>query len=126
VRAARRAPFGYTPFSEIPPIYDWLASQRGAVVVELPFYPPPAWFRNGPYMLNSTRHWRPILNGYSGLRPGSYNDTYRAIQNFPDVKSLASAVRARQPRSVALAREERLAPCSPQRLQQYLANDFRR
>jgi hypothetical protein len=87
---ALRAPFGYTPFSEIPPIYDWLASQRGAVIVELPFYPPPAWFRNAPYMLNSTRHWRPILNGYSGLRPGSYNDTYRAIANFPDVKSLAA------------------------------------
>jgi hypothetical protein len=87
---ALRAPFGYTPFSEIPPIYDWLASQRGAVVVELPFHAPARWFLNGRYMLNSTRHWRPILNGYSGTRPGSYNDTYRAITNFPDVKSLAA------------------------------------
>lgn len=87
---ALRAPLGYTPFSEIPPIYDVLARERDAVVVELPFYPPPAWHLSAPYMLNSTRHWRPMLNGYSGFRPGSYNDTYDALARFPDVTSLTA------------------------------------
>ena len=87
---ALRAPLGYTPFSEIPPIYDLLARERDAVVVELPFYPPPAWHLSAAYMLNSTRHWRPMLNGYSGFRPGSYNDTYDALARFPDVTSLTA------------------------------------
>lgn len=87
---ALRAPLGYTPFSEISPIYDVLAQAREAVVVELPFYPPSQWHMSGQYMLNSTRHWRPILNGYSGFRPGSYNDTYNALVTFPDVASLTA------------------------------------
>lgn len=102
---ALRAPLGYTPFSEIPPIYDWLASQRGAVVVELPFYPPSNWFLNGRYMLNSTRHWRPMVNGYSGFRPGSYNDTYAALASFPDVASLA-ALHARGVTHIVVHRNE--------------------
>jgi hypothetical protein len=85
---ARRAPLDYTPFSSIPPIYDYLAAEHGAIVVEYPFYPPYLFFANAPYMLNSTRHWHPILNGYSGLRPDSYDATYAAISGFPDVASL--------------------------------------
>ena len=85
---ALRAPLGYQPFTEIPPIYDVLARERGAVVVELPFYEPRYFFVNAPYMLNSTRHWRPILNGYSGFLPGSYTDAYNAVQSFPDAASL--------------------------------------
>ena len=102
---ALRAPLGYTPFSEIPPIYDGLTSQREAVVVELPFYPPSDWFLSGRYMLNSTRHWRPILNGYSGFKPGSYDDTYAAIESFPDVASLG-ALRARGVTHIVVHKEE--------------------
>jgi hypothetical protein len=87
---ALRAPFDYTPFAEIPAIYHTLATERGAVVVELPFPEPRVFFLNGAYMLNSTRHWRPLLNGYSGFRPGSYDETYSAIQGFPDVAALAA------------------------------------
>ena len=87
---ALRAPLGYRLFDRIPPIYDVLASEPRAVVAELPFYPPAASFRSAGYMLNSTRHWHPILNGYSGFRPGSYNDTYEAIKGFPDLASLAA------------------------------------
>jgi hypothetical protein len=87
---ALRAPFVYTPFSEIPPIYDVLAEERDAVVVELPFWPPRIFFANGTYMLNATRHFRPMLNGYSGFRPSSYSDTYDAVLAFPDVASLAA------------------------------------
>ena len=39
-------------------------------------------------MLNSTRHWRPMLNGYSGFRLGSYDDAYKDSKGFPDDRSL--------------------------------------
>ena len=87
---AMRAPFVFTPFSEIPPIYDVLARERDAVVVELPFWPPRIFFANGTYMLNATRHLRPMLNGYSGFRPSSYSETYNAVLGFPDVPSLTA------------------------------------
>ena len=87
---ALRAPLQYTPFSEIPPIYGVLAPQPGGVVIELPFYEPRLFFGNAVYMLNSTRHWRPMLNGYSGFRPASYDETYSAIQGFPDDASLVA------------------------------------
>jgi hypothetical protein len=85
---ALRAPLWYQPFSEIPRVYDVLARERGAVVVELPFYPPRDFMANAPYMLNSTRHWRPILNGYSGFRPASYAKAFAATQGFPEAASL--------------------------------------
>ncbi len=87
---ALRAPLRYTPFSGIPAVYATLASERDAVVVELPFYEPRGSFGSAPYMLNSTRHWRPILNGYSGFSPRSYAETYEALLSFPDAASLAA------------------------------------
>jgi len=38
--------------------------------------------------VNSTRHWRPLLNGYSGFRPASYERSYAATRNFPADDSL--------------------------------------
>jgi hypothetical protein len=85
---ALRAPLKYQPFSEIPRPYDALARELGAVVVELPFHRPRDLLHNAPYMLNSTRHWRPLLNGYSRFRFASYERAYRAVQGFPDDTSL--------------------------------------
>jgi hypothetical protein len=39
-------------------------------------------------MLNSTQHWQPMLNGYSGFRPDSYDATYEAIKDFPSDNAL--------------------------------------
>ena len=83
-----RAPVGLNWFDGVPAIYDRLAAERGAVVVEVPFPIPQQWFLNAPYMVNSTRHWRPLLNGYSGFRPPSYEKSYQAIQRFPSPESL--------------------------------------
>ena len=85
---ALRAPLDYTPFSRIPAVYDVLASIPNAVVVELPLAEPRGAFRNAEYMLNSTRHWRPMLNGYSGMRPDSYDAMYAEVAGFPDDRSL--------------------------------------
>ena len=85
---ALRAPIGFVWFDRVPPIYDALKAEANAVVAELPFPIPSQWFLNGPYMVNSTRHWRPLLNGYSGFRPASYERSYAAARNFPADDSL--------------------------------------
>lgn len=85
---ALRAPIGYTWFDGVPPIYDVLAKEPNAVVVEAPFPMPQQWFLNTPYMVNSTRHWRPLLNGYSGFRPESYYEAYETMREFPSDRSL--------------------------------------
>jgi hypothetical protein len=84
------APLELTPFTEIPPIYEVLAGEKDAVVAELPFYPPTVFFANGVYMLNSTKHWRPMLNGYSGFRPDEYDREYEAFHTFPGDSALAA------------------------------------
>ena len=85
---ALRAPLDYEPFSRISHVYDMLADQPQAVVAEMPFWAPRISFANAAYMLNSTRNWRPLLNGYSGFRPGSYDVTFERLQGFPDAASL--------------------------------------
>lgn len=85
---ALRAPMGFTWFPGISAVYDELAGDPHAVVAEIPFPLPQQWFLNGPYMVNSTRHWRPLLNGYSGFRPKSYGESYDALNGFPSEASL--------------------------------------
>jgi hypothetical protein len=85
---ALRAPIGFTRFDGVPGVYRVLAQERRAVVVELPFPFPQQWFINAGYMLNSTAHWQPMLNGYSGFRPASYERSYEATRMFPAQESL--------------------------------------
>ncbi len=87
---ALRAPLVYTPFDGIPAIYDVLRAERRAVVAEIPLYETRHFFQNAPYMLNSTRYWHPMLNGYSGFFPMSYVRAAQALQNFPDYDALAA------------------------------------
>ena len=58
-------------------------TERRAVVVEFPLYPHRIYFLNGPYMLNSTRHWKPLVNGYSAFTPQSYYDFVDVLTDFP-------------------------------------------
>jgi hypothetical protein len=85
---ALRAPIGYTWFEGVPEVYDVLSKEPAAIVAEAPFPIPQQWFLNAPYMVNATRHWRPILNGYSGFRPPSYERSYGAMRGFPSDESL--------------------------------------
>jgi hypothetical protein len=81
---ALRAPFAYQPFTGIPSVYTLLRDEPGRVVVaELPFFPRAGVFLNGPYVLNSTAHWRPLMNGYSGYTPDSYDQYARSFWYFP-------------------------------------------
>jgi hypothetical protein len=84
------APIGFTRFEGTPAIYASLAPEPNAVVAEFPFFAGNAGFLNGQYMLNSTSHWKPMLNGYSGFRSASFDRDAVALAGFPDDASLAA------------------------------------
>jgi hypothetical protein len=87
---ALRAPVGWVHFDGVPEVYSVLARDHAGAVAELPFPIPTQWFLNTPYMVNSTAHFRPMLNGYSGFRPPSYDQSYAMVQSFPDDVSLTA------------------------------------
>jgi len=78
-----RAPIQYQRFTGIPPLYGSLATEPRVVLAEVPFYPRQATFENAEYVLNSTAHWRPLMNGYSGYTPSSYVKLADAFWYFP-------------------------------------------
>jgi len=78
-----RAPIEYQRFTGIPPLYSLLATEPRVILAEVPFYPRQATFENAEYVLNSTAHWRPLMNGYSGYTPASYVKFADAFWYFP-------------------------------------------
>jgi hypothetical protein len=64
------------PEKEFPPVYAWLAGRRDvAALVELPWTDPGAQHpeaRDIHIMYFGTRHWKPLVNGYSGYFPEHY------------------------------------------------------
>lgn len=82
---ALRAPFAFVPFAGIPGPYIALAEEPGEVVlVEAPFHLPQTIFLNAEYVFNSTAHWRPLMNGYSGYIPATYREYVKRFWDFPD------------------------------------------
>ena len=84
------APIEYVRADRVSPLYNRLRQSPNAVVVEFPFFPADKTFHNAPYLLNATRNWRPMVNGYSGIVPPSYVDHARELSHFPDGRSIAA------------------------------------
>lgn len=90
-----RAPMGYTRFEGIPSIYSILADiPERVVLVEVPFWPPQGAFEHAEYVLNSTAHWRPLINGYSGYLPQSYRKNAQLFWFFPQEHAIQAMRRA--------------------------------
>ena len=72
-------------------VYRWLAKQPRSVVAEVPFARADELhlIHDGLYMFNSTWHWQPIVNGYSGFFPRSFIDLAEETASFPDDQSIA-------------------------------------
>ena len=47
-------------------------------------------------MFNSTWHWQPIVNGYSGFFPQSFMELAEETDGFPDDRSIAYLKNARR------------------------------
>jgi hypothetical protein len=113
---------------EPPPVYRWLAAQPGRdAVVHLPMLDVsglerrPA-FHESIYMVYSTLHWKPLVNGYAGIEPRRYVQLRDLVRSFPSEGSL-SALRAVGTRYIVLHRKgygplqwERLRKGMPQAL----------
>jgi hypothetical protein len=87
---ALRAPIGYTPFDRIPDTYARLAAEPPGAVIEFPIYSPLQFARNAGYMLNSTAHWKPLVNGYSGFVAPQYGERAGRFASFPRPDALAA------------------------------------
>lgn len=69
---------------EVPAVYERLARLPRAGVAEFPFHRGSnERFLNTDYMLMSTFHWQPILNGYSDHFPPDYFTSREALNSFP-------------------------------------------
>ena len=92
-----------------PEVYRWLAAQPGRdPVVELPMLDVyglerrPA-FHESIYMVYSTHHWKPLVNGYAGIEPARYRQIRALAHRFPTGELLA-ALRAVGVRHLVLHR----------------------
>lgn len=79
---------------EPPPVYGWLAEQPGRdVIVHLPMFDVyslerrPA-FHESIYMVYSTLHWKPMVNGYAGIEPDGYVRIRERMMSFPSEEFL--------------------------------------
>ena len=82
-------PMAYTSFEWNPPIYESLAAAEPGPVVELPLYSGDTFHQNARYLLASTIHWRPLVNGFGGFRPARYNEMSQVISTFPSVPAVS-------------------------------------
>jgi hypothetical protein len=74
-------------FREVPavaPAYRLLASLPVGPVIELPFLSREADLHgHAKYMLQSTFHWMPLINGYSDYIPAGFVERARILRGFP-------------------------------------------
>ena len=87
------APLDFASFEGIPLIYGQVRSEPGHSSVELPFPTRCTVSLNAAYLLNSTRNWRPLVNGYSGFVPLSYEQHFEQLGGFPDQKAIDALAR---------------------------------
>jgi hypothetical protein len=66
------------------PAYRVLAELPRAPLIEMPFFERSRFYsRHTIYMLRSTAHWMPLVNGYSDYFPPDFADTAVALAPFP-------------------------------------------
>ena len=83
-----RAPVRMQDRDPLPPAQLMLAGLPTGPVAEFPFwYERLDYHRHAFYMLNSTAHWQPMVNGYSDVIPQDFRDAARPLSAFPDPAS---------------------------------------
>lgn len=75
------------PYKRVEPTaapYLMLSKLPAGAVAEFPFfYRPIDFHRHASYMLNSTAHWKPLVNGYSDFIPVDFNAMAVPVSSFP-------------------------------------------
>jgi hypothetical protein len=97
-------PFDWRPADPIPAGYRVLAQQPRGPVVEFPFFDRRIDFHlHTRYMITSTVHWQPLVNGYSDHIPGDFRAVAPVLATFPSRESFA-AMRERRVRYITINR----------------------
>ena len=85
---------------EPPAVYKWLAAQPGRdPIIHLPMLDVyglerrPA-YHESVYMVYSTHHWKPLVNGYAGIEPASYRRMRALARGFPPRSSWPRCARS--------------------------------
>ena len=76
---------------QAPPVYGALSGSSQVVLAEFPV--PSDYAYNTPYMYFSLWHWAPMINGYSGFMPKSYDEYRAGVVDFPGPGSIATMKR---------------------------------
>jgi hypothetical protein len=81
---------------DLPSPYAQLAASTRAPVAEFPFYGERIAFPlHAQYMLFSTRHWMPLVNGYSDVIPADFREAAFVLDGFPSNDAFAVLARRR-------------------------------
>ena len=68
----------------VEPVYKTLVTLPRGPIIEMPFfYPEVGLFQHTKYMLASTAHWMPMVNGYSDYIPADFNEHVLLLASFP-------------------------------------------
>jgi hypothetical protein len=80
-----RVPLGqFRDADPLPPVYRLLATLPHGAVAEFPYWYQRSDFpRHAYYMLNSTAHWKPLVNGYSDHIPQDFRQSVLPLASFP-------------------------------------------
>ncbi len=118
-----QVPFPWLPAHPIPRSYEILARLPVGPVVEFPFYDRRIEYHlHTTYMLNSTVHWQPLINGYSDHIPHDFRNIAARLVTFPS-RDAFQAMRERRVRYFTIHKDRYIAAARAdveQRLQEFL------
>lgn len=80
-----KVPLSFAPVPPVDPAYRVLATLPRGPVIEMPFYSRRFASARTQYILNSTAHWMPLVNGYSSYTPQDFLDKTEALGGFPSL-----------------------------------------
>jgi hypothetical protein len=86
---ALRAPLSFVRHDWIPTVHRRLADDHVTGIVVFPLYGGRQFKENARYMLDQTRHWRPMINGYSSWAPAAFHERAALLQSFPGAEAVA-------------------------------------
>jgi hypothetical protein len=85
-----RAPLRLRTAPPLPEAYRALARLPKGPTLELPYWATSIeYHRHAEYMLASTAHWQPLINGYSDHIPQDFRDAAPVLNTFPSKEAFA-------------------------------------
>lgn len=93
--ADRSVAVHYEPVPPVAPVYGVLSRLPPGPVLELPIFSHALAFRRSGYMLASTSHWNPLIDGYSDYIPEDFVQRVEAIADFPTTEAFEDLSRDR-------------------------------